>query len=333
VLTVNKATPTITWATPSAITYGTLLSGTQLNASSGGIPGTLTYTPASGALLAAGNQTLSVQFVPDDGTNYKTTSTTVTLTVNAAPTITDIVDTTTAEDTATSALAFTIGDGETAAALLTVTATSSDTTLIPNANLVLGGSGAGRTLTATPAANLFGAATITVTVSDSMATTSDTFVLTVTAVNDAPTLAAIANPTAILEDAGAQTVNLTGVAAGGGETQVLTVTASSSNTALIPNPTVTYTSAATTGSLSYTPVANANGTAVITVTVTDNGGTANSGVATTTTSLHRPTAPACPAHTPASAEASRSLRHGPAASRPQTRRAAPADRRTGRNIS
>jgi hypothetical protein len=85
-----------------------------------------------------------------------------------------------------------------------------------------------------------------------------------------------------LEDAGAQTVNLTGIAAGGGETQVLTVTATSSNTGLIPNPTVTYTSAGTTGSLSYTPVANANGTAIITVTVTDDGGTANSGVATTT---------------------------------------------------
>ncbi|NDG43023.1 MAG: hypothetical protein EBY28_27685, partial [Betaproteobacteria bacterium] len=38
--------------------------------------------------------------------------------------------------------------------------------------------------------------------------------ITVTAVNDAPTLAVITNPTAILEDAGAQTVSLTGIAAG-----------------------------------------------------------------------------------------------------------------------
>ena len=41
-----------------------------------------------------------------------------------------------------------------------------------------------------------------------------------------------------------------------------------------------YTSNNTTGSLSYTPVANANGTAQITVTVQDNGGTANGGVDT-----------------------------------------------------
>jgi hypothetical protein len=30
---VNKATPTVTWATPTAITYGTALSAMQLNAS------------------------------------------------------------------------------------------------------------------------------------------------------------------------------------------------------------------------------------------------------------------------------------------------------------
>ena len=49
-----------------------------------------------------------------------------------------------------------------------------------------------------------------------------------------------------------QTINLTGIAAGGSETQTLTVTATSSNPALIPNPTVTYTSPNATGSLSYT---------------------------------------------------------------------------------
>ena len=82
-------------------------------------------------------------------------------------------------------------------------------------------------------------------------------------------------PSAILEDAGLQTVNLSGISAGPGESaQPLQVTASSNNTGLIPNPTVTYTSPAATGSLSYTPVANASGSAVITVTVTD-GGTDN----------------------------------------------------------
>ncbi|MEK7678284.1 MAG: Ig-like domain-containing protein, partial [Verrucomicrobiota bacterium] len=115
-----------------------------------------------------------------------------------------------------------------------------------------------------------------------VAAVTNTFTVTVTSVNDAPTLAVVSNPAAVLEDAGLQTVNLGGISAGGGESQVLTVTASSSNTGLIPNPSVTYTSPSATGSLSYTPVANASGTATITVIVTDNGGTSNGGVAAVT---------------------------------------------------
>ena len=59
-----------------------------------------------------------------------------------------------------------MGDVETAAADLTVTGSSSNTALVPNANIVFGGSGANRTVTVTPAANQFGTATITVTVTD-----------------------------------------------------------------------------------------------------------------------------------------------------------------------
>ena len=70
-----------------------------------------------------------------------------------------------------------------------------------------------------------------------------TFTVTVSPVNDQPTLTAIADPAAIPEDSGLQTVNLAGISAGGGESQTLTVTATSDNTGLIPNPTVNYTSA------------------------------------------------------------------------------------------
>jgi len=49
----------------------------------------------------------------------------------------------------------------------------------------------------------------------------------------------------------------------------LTITATSSNPGLIPNPTVTYASPNTTGSLTFTPVANTNGSATINVTVND----------------------------------------------------------------
>jgi len=85
---VNKATPTITWATPSPITYGTALSSTQLNAGST-VAGTFVYTPASGTVLTAGTQTLSVTLTPTDTTDYATATQTVSLVVNkATPTIT-----------------------------------------------------------------------------------------------------------------------------------------------------------------------------------------------------------------------------------------------------
>ena len=87
-LTVTKATPTITWATPAAITYGTGLSSTQLDATAS-VPGTFAYSLASGAVLTAGSQTLSVTFTPTNTTSYNTATATVTLTVTkATPAIT-----------------------------------------------------------------------------------------------------------------------------------------------------------------------------------------------------------------------------------------------------
>lgn len=61
---------TITWANPSPITYGTALSGTELNATAN-VPGTFVYNPPLGAILNAGNgQVLSVTFTPDDLASY-----------------------------------------------------------------------------------------------------------------------------------------------------------------------------------------------------------------------------------------------------------------------
>jgi hypothetical protein len=88
-LTVTgQTTPSISWSTPAALTYGTALSSTQLDASTS-ISGTFVYTPAAGTVLSAGTQTLSVTFTPDDTTDYTTATQTVQLVVNqASPTIT-----------------------------------------------------------------------------------------------------------------------------------------------------------------------------------------------------------------------------------------------------
>src|SRR5207248_1233074 len=88
-ITVDKATPTITWPTPAAIGYGTGLSATQLNATAS-VPGTFAYTPPAGVRVNAGvGQSLSVTFTPTHAANYTAATATVTITVDkAAPTIT-----------------------------------------------------------------------------------------------------------------------------------------------------------------------------------------------------------------------------------------------------
>ncbi len=111
------------------------------------------------------------------------------------PTLSNLSDLATDEDTSTTPIPFTIGDAETLADALTVSAASSNTNLVSTASLLFGGSGTSRTLTLKPATNAFGNSTITVTVDDGANSTSDSFVLTVKAVNDPPTIAAVADRT------------------------------------------------------------------------------------------------------------------------------------------
>ena len=88
--------------------------------------------------------------------------------------------------------------------------------------------------------------------------------------NDPPTINDIESFT-ISGDPGPQTVNFSGVTAGAQDTQVVRITASSSNTNLVPHPTVSYVSPSNSGSLEFTPVARESGLAVITLTLTDTG--------------------------------------------------------------
>jgi hypothetical protein len=79
-LQVNKANPTLAWATPAAITYGTALSATQLDATSS-IQGSFSYSPSTGTVLGIGPHTLTATFTPTDTTDYTNQTATVTLTV------------------------------------------------------------------------------------------------------------------------------------------------------------------------------------------------------------------------------------------------------------
>ncbi len=81
---IYNLVPEITWDNPEAITYGTALSDTQLNATAGSLPGTFSYLPASGTVLDAGTYTLTVNFTPTDTARYANASATVSITVNKA---------------------------------------------------------------------------------------------------------------------------------------------------------------------------------------------------------------------------------------------------------
>jgi hypothetical protein len=88
-ISVGKATPTISWDTPTAITYPTALSGTQLNATAqgvggGSLAGSFQYNPADGTVLNAGTHQLNTTFTPTNTTDYTNANANVSLDVNQA---------------------------------------------------------------------------------------------------------------------------------------------------------------------------------------------------------------------------------------------------------
>jgi uncharacterized repeat protein (TIGR01451 family) len=99
--------------------------------------------------------------------------------VNTAPTLSAIADVVTAQNSPAGPIAFLIGDDYTPADSLNLTGGSSNTNLVPDANLLFGGSGTQRSLTLQPAPGLTGSATITVVVSDGLASASTNFLFTV----------------------------------------------------------------------------------------------------------------------------------------------------------
>ena len=87
-LAAAAATPTIAWAVPADITYGTALSATQQNATAtvngASVPGSFTYSSPIGTILSGGSHLLTVTFTPNDGAAYTTAAGSVTLQVDPA---------------------------------------------------------------------------------------------------------------------------------------------------------------------------------------------------------------------------------------------------------
>ena len=254
--------------------------------------GDLSYTPAANA---NGSADITITLSDDGGTangGVDTSASQVfTITVNAvndAPSFTKGADQSVAEDSGAQsvagwATAISAGPADESGQTLTFNVTNNTNAGLFSAGPSIAANG---DLSYTPAAGTSGSADITITLSDNGGTAnsgvdtsaSQVFTITVTPINHAPSFTKGADQ-AVDEDAGAQSVTgwATAISDGDGDTQNLTfnVTGNTNAALFAAGPTI-----AANGDLSYTPAANANGSADITITLSDDGGTANGGVDT-----------------------------------------------------
>jgi Ca2+-binding RTX toxin-like protein len=129
--------------------------------------GSFSYTPAANYADVD-----SFSYRASDGTltsNVATVTLSVTA-VNDAPTAAVAAGGTCGTDDRSGTINLTVGDVESAATALTLTAVSSNPTLLPAGNIVFALSGAARTVTARTVAGRTGTAVVTITVNDGQAT-------------------------------------------------------------------------------------------------------------------------------------------------------------------
>lgn len=187
---------------------------------------------------------------------------------NAPPTISDIADLTTPFNTSTGPIPFTVGDAETAAGALTLAGSSTDQALVPDANIVFGGSGPNRTVTITPVDFESGKTLITITVTDEHGRSrSDSFVLTVQDSDNPPTILNIPNQQT---SPGTATPAIPFVVFDS-ETDAgsLLVFGTSGNQALVPDANIVFGGSGSNRTVTITPAGAVTGTATITIFVTD----------------------------------------------------------------
>ena len=179
----------------SAATFTTIAAGKpspayQWQRNNTNVIGATNFTYSFTAAVADNNASFRCIVTNSSGA---VTSTPAILTVNDTPTITPIADQFIPMNGASSPLPFTIGDSFTPAAQLTLSETSSNPNLIPDANVDFAGSGSNRFVTITPLANQTGYSTIAISVSDGTLSTNINFLVVVKATNLPPVLLPVAN--------------------------------------------------------------------------------------------------------------------------------------------
>ena len=188
--------------------------------------------------------------------------------INTAPYITPIADQGTLEDLPTGSIPFAISDGESPAEALLVTARSSNQRLVPDPYILIGGAGSDRALMVVPQLDQAGETLVTVEVRDPQgATSSATFTLGVTPVNDRPVVSPIGNRT-IDEDSSGGTVPFY-IFDAEHHPDDLWLVAISSNPLVVPDETITITGTGNSRALSFAPAKNVFGSSSIQLYVVD----------------------------------------------------------------
>ena len=279
-----------------AATNGLLL-GTL--ADNGGFTQTQALGASSDALdIAAGCPTTDQRGLPRTlgGATCDSGAFEVKTTGNGPPVISLIPDQTLNEDNPTGPIAFVVADSDSpiGSATLTPSISANTSPVIPTGSFAFQGSGASRALFGTPTADLSGSGLVTVQVSDGtdVATAPAAFTLAYRSANDAPVFNVVGgSPAAVNEDVGVQTVvNFASGMAVGPSTAIafdessqtltgftVTTIPLSGNLAFSTPPAIDTS----TGTLTYQPAANTNGTATVSASLSsDDGGIANGGVNT-----------------------------------------------------
>jgi large repetitive protein len=153
-------------------------------------------------------------------------------------------------------------------------ANSGNTKIVTDPVITYNGTAATAKLVYSVLPNVSGSVTLTVRAIDNAAdaaTFTTNFLVEVVEINATPTLDVLTEVT-VSEDDPAQSIPLTGITAGIGETQQLVLTVTTANPEFFETlPQVIYQSPSATGTLQFKPKANVFGNTSITVTVTDDG--------------------------------------------------------------
>jgi hypothetical protein len=249
---------------------GTIISTPTIAYTNSNSTGALIFAPVTNAWGAA---TVTV-IVNNGGVSNNLVSQQFTVTVLPVPTLNAITNLTIYQNSGSQTVALTgITPGTTNSNLtLTILVYTSDSTIIPTPTVNYTSPDGIGSLTLAPVPGALGTATVTVTANNGVANFSQVFTVTVVPA-PSPTLNAITNLT-IYQNSGTQAIALTGISPGTANGNLpLTIWAYTSDSTIIPTPTVNYTSLNSTGTLAFAPIPGALGTA--TVTVKANNGVAN----------------------------------------------------------